>query len=412
VAFYLSCAGALFGQQSGGNPADPSAPPELLQEARELANAAKLAEAGAAYRKWLDENPASPDYASVLIEAADAGLSADQALDLLRLYSSRVQDPGQREMCRRYQVDLLELLGRTEQALSLLRSFPEKPHWLYRQAQLLYQQGLREEAQSLLQRALTLLGVGEASAAGVRQEEARESDKGQEDVGGGQREQEARIYALLARTYAADGRSSEAESLFRLLKKNYASTSVAPAVLLAYHEFLRDAGREGEADELLRELEARFPDSPEYSLASGQAAGAGISYAPSPVRLLPVDPAQSQQSQPAQPSPAVQPQDRPGDSTVDGQEDGQQDGPQGEEREPAPKAVLVQTGSFCDPENAHYMVRDLKERGFDARIVEKEINGTLYYRVVIGSPQSVENAQLMLLRLKEATFEGVLLFPE
>ncbi len=459
LVFYLFCAGALFGQQSSRNPADPGGPPELLQEARELANAGKLAEAGAAYRKWLDENPASPNYASVLIEAADARLSADQALELLRQYSSRVQDPEQREMCRRYQVDLLELLGRTEQALVLLRSFPQTPYWLYRQALLLYQQGLREEAESLLHRALALLEDG--SVAGARQKDAPEPDTGQGDAGGEQQELEARIYALLARSYAADSRNREAESFFLLLKERYASTSVAPAVLLAYHEFLRDTGRGGEAEELLRELAARFPDSPEHSLASGKSSGAGISYAPSPARLLPHDLAEttgaigdekesaggrpaggvaedarlqtdqsaqwSQQAQAAQAQPvqAVQPvqqaqaqatqpsQQKPPRQPAQSSTAAQpQDGPQEEDREPAPKNVLVQTGSFRDPENAHYMVRDLKERGFDARIVEKEIGATLYYRVVIGSPQSVESAQLLLLRLKDATFEGVLLFPE
>jgi cell division protein FtsN len=74
--------------------------------------------------------------------------------------------------------------------------------------------------------------------------------------------------------------------------------------------------------------------------------------------------------------------------------------------------VLVQTGSFQDPENAQYMVRDLQVSGFEAEIVEKRIGSTLYYRVVIGPPMTVDQAQTVLMKLKDASFEGVLLFPE
>ena len=42
----------------------------------------------------------------------------------------------------------------------------------------------------------------------------------------------------------------------------------------------------------------------------------------------------------------------------------------------------------------------------------KWIGGTLYYRVVIGPAQSAEKAQSVLMKLKDAGFEGVLLFPE
>jgi len=58
------------------------------------------------------------------------------------------------------------------------------------------------------------------------------------------------------------------------------------------------------------------------------------------------------------------------------------------------------------------MIRDLKASGFDASIVEKQIGGTVYYRVVIGPAQTAENAQAVLMKLKDASFEGVLLFLE
>ena len=80
---------------------------------------------------------------------------------------------------------------------------------------------------------------------------------------------------------------------------------------------------------------------------------------------------------------------------------------------PAPAGVaLVQTGSFRDPENAQYMVRDLKARGFTAEILEKRLGGNLYYRVVIGPAMSAEQAQTLMVRLKQSGFEGFLLFPD
>jgi cell division protein FtsN len=58
------------------------------------------------------------------------------------------------------------------------------------------------------------------------------------------------------------------------------------------------------------------------------------------------------------------------------------------------------------------MVRDLKTSSFEAAIVEKKIGDTLYYRVVIGPLMTVDQAQAVLMKLKDASFEGVLLFPE
>jgi cell division protein FtsN len=78
---------------------------------------------------------------------------------------------------------------------------------------------------------------------------------------------------------------------------------------------------------------------------------------------------------------------------------------------PAPEAV-VQVGSFRDEENAGYLVRDLKTKGFAAQVTEAVIHGARYYRVVIGSVHNAEQAQALLVRLKEAGFEGVLLLPD
>lgn len=369
----------------------------LLGEARNLAANGKLQDAAAAYTKWLAENPGHPSFGIVLMEAADSQLSIERSLELLRVYTPRVQDPLQREICRASQIDLLEMRGRTEQALGLLRSFSPTPRWLYRQARLLYQQGLTEEAETFLEQALTAL---QGSTTGGPEEGGDAGSSGQPES---RRELQARIWLLLARIHGLEGKQREAEPLYRLLITSYGDTTVAPATLLAYYEFLTSLGREGEAAEQLEKLARDFPDSPELALAQG---GDGrIAYAPSPSRFLP-------QELPAPVGKGIEAAEQASSGEAAIAEAKPTAPTAAEEEKPPPLNVLVQTGSFRDPENAHYMIRDLKASGFDAGIMEKRIGDTVYYRVVIGPAQTAEKAQAVLMKLKDASFEGVLLFLE
>ena len=371
----------------------------LLGEARNLAANGKLQDAAADYTKWLAENPEHPSFGIVLIEAADSQLSIERSLELLRVYTPRVRDPRQREICRASQIDLLEMLGRTEQALGLLRSFPLTPRWLYRQAQLFYQQGLTEEAERFLEQALTAL---QGSTTDDPEEGGTGGGGGDGTGGSGQpenrRELQARIWLLLARIHGLEGKQREAEPLYRLLITTYGDTTVAPAIYLAYYEFLTAIGREEEAVEQLEKLARGFPDSPELALIQAQGGNGSIT------RELPVPVGKDIESgEPALSGEATTVETIPATPSTPAA---------AEEEKPPPRNVLVQTGSFRDPENAHYMIQDLKAIGFDAGIMEKRIGDTVYYRVVIGPAQTAEKAQAVLMKLKDASFEGVLLFLE
>ena len=399
----------------------------LLGEARNLAANGKLQDAAADYTKWLAENPEHPSFGIVLIEAADSQLSIERSLELLRVYTPRVRDPRQREICRASQIDLLEMLGRTEQALGLLRSFPPTPRWLYRQAQLFYQQGLTEEAERFLEQALTAL---QGSTTDDPEEGGTGGGGGDGTGGSGQpenrRELQARIWLLLARIHGLEGKQREAEPLYRLLITTYGDTTVAPAIYLAYYEFLTAIGREEEAVEQLEKLARGFPDSPELALIQAQGGNGRITYAPSPSRFLPRElpvpvGKDIESGEPAPSGEAGTPvaAASPGEPALSGEATTVETIPAtpstpaaAEEEKPPPRNVLVQTGSFRDPENAHYMIQDLKAIGFDAGIMEKRIGDTVYYRVVIGPAQTAEKAQAVLMKLKDASFEGVLLFLE
>ena len=447
IVLLLVLAPAVLGQDTESQGVTGTEDP-LLLEARNLSGEGKLQEAAGVYTKWLAENAGHPDFGLILIEAADSQLSVERALELLRVYTPRVQDPGQRELCRSSQIDLLEMLGRTEQALGLLRSFPQTPRWLYRQAQLLYQEGLAEEAEKSLQQALkTLLS----------------NDTGEIDRSTDQNsELEARIRLLQARIFIVQDRGKAAENLFQLLTVKYGDTALGPGILLAHYEFLLAQGRKEAAEKQLETLARKFPDSPELALAR---AGEGrtdageqkIGYAPIPSRLLPRDltspqpgsgseksreppiprspTAEPEQPQAFQPreraapseplataetgaaSPPATAEEQPEERTLKTAQTRTAAQPAAEVQSPAEvqppsPTALVQTGSFRDRENAEYMVRDLKASGFEAEVVEKTIAGSLYYRVVIGPLMTVDQAQAVLMKLKDASFEGVLLFPD
>jgi cell division septation protein DedD len=409
ILLLLVSASGVGGQDSSAQDSSPKGAPTagdpLLEEARNLSAEGKLHDAAGAYAKWLAENAGHADFGLILIEAADSQLSIERALELLRVYTPRVQDPRQQELCRDSQIDLLEMLGRTEQALGLLRSFPPTPRWLYRQAQLLYQEGLAEEAEKSLEQALKALLI----------DENHQIDSNIE--------LEARIRLLQARICSVQDRHGEADNLFQLLAAKYGGTGVGPGILLAYYEYLLAQGRNETANEQLEKLAREFPDSPELALARAAEGEETIGYAPIPSRLLPRDLAAPQErpgsdQEPAEARATVQSEQstaQPRQTTAQPEQAAPSTASQLATKQPPQpqiQTVLVQTGSFRDRENAEYMVRDLKASGFETEIMEKQIGGTLYYRVVIGPLMTVDKAQAVLMKLKDAGFEGVLLFPE
>ncbi len=341
---------ALAAQQPPGPAQEDS-----LGQADALAAEGRNAEAVSMYRTWLLANPGSGSFGEVLLKAASAAPEAGLALALLVEFGPQVPDAGQRAEALERRLTLLRLLGRFEDALELERAQAPNPASLYEQAVLLYEQGELEPAEKLLS------GLVQAGSESLEPETA------------------ARCHYLLALLYTETGRFAEAEASLRTLAERYAGAAIAPAALLARRELELRRNNAAGAEEAAQELCRRFPASPECALASRT--GSRVRLSPTPARLL--------SGLERQPVSAPGPQ----------------------ASSPAPEAVL-QVGSFRDEENAGYLVGDLKAKGFAARVAEAVIRGVRYYRVVIGSVQGPEQAQAMLVRLKEAGFEGVLLLPD
>jgi tetratricopeptide (TPR) repeat protein len=382
---------------------------ELLVKARALAAEGKLREAGESYRAWLEQNAESALFADVLLEAAGEQLSADAAVRLLLELGPQAPDGAKRAACLLQASALLELLGRPEDALAALESpalGPQArlPEVAYRRALLCFRLGRFEAA------AEALSAIEESPAASAAGPEGARVDP-------------ARVLYLHGRVAAATGRTAEAERCYRQLLEGHAASPILPATLLAYRDLLREVGRAQEAQALQAELLRRFPGSPEAALAAATASGAAgavagatagsapsgpppaVTYVPAPMQLLPLSP----EGEPVRGSGV-------GQGSAAGQATGgatvQGSAAAAKAPEAPPVMARVQTGSFRDPENARYMVRDLKALGFAAEVVQKEIGGQLYHRVVVGSAQPLEQAQLLLGRLKEKGYEGVLIFGE
>jgi hypothetical protein len=331
----------------------------------------------------------------VLLRAAAAAPETGTALALLREYGPRVTDAGQRDECLGRQLTLLSLLGRSEEALALEQARPPTPSGRFDQALLAYELGE--------------LGQAERLASGVAQEGALDPEVA------------ARAQHLLAVIFIETGRYSQAEAAFRTLAERYADAAIGPAVLLARRDFELARGNRTGADAAAQELCRRYPAAPECLLLSRTGSGARVRLAPTPARLLsglqiPALPAPETQSadRVSERSGADRVSERSGDDRVSERSgaDRVSERPSADRVSERPSAdrAIIQTGSFRDEENASYMVRDLKAKGFEARVMEAVIRDVRYYRVVVGSQQST--AQAMLIRLKEAGFEGVLILPD
>ncbi len=331
---------------------------ELFRRADALLTGGQAGGALALYREWLLANGESQDFGRVLSRAADTAAEVSAVLRLLAEFAPRVRDSVEREALLERESALLRLSGRIEEALVVQIGLPETPARLVERAGLCLELGLTGEAEQILQRARESVDPEAAAAARV----------------------------LLAGVYLATGRGAQAEAELRGLLQDLPQTQAVPGALLALSEALRERGDTRGADEALAELKARFPASPEALLAAGDSRRAAL-----PMRLLPPAPP----SEPAGPS---------GPSSPAGLSPRSESGGQ-----PVPSKALVQAGSFRDSENARYFVSDLKARGFDARVVEKSLGETRYYRVVVGPEQSPQDAQALILRLKDAGYEGFLL---
>ncbi|MQY76270.1 MAG: tetratricopeptide repeat protein [Spirochaeta sp.] len=363
-----------------------------LEEAQSLEDQGKAAAALTVYRQWLKANPSSPKYGEVVMRASVLEQDPNRLLEFLKSSLAQIKKEGESSGSPAAETEkialrlslLQELLGKIEEAWRGYESSEViSPQSKLNQAALLVEQGNLERA----------LGVLDGIAAVV-------ALSGGKDGVSTNREIIIRSRILKAIILALQNKIDPAERALRELLALKITSDYLAEALLALFELLINEKRRDDGAEVLEELRLKFPRSPEYILAQAMwenRVDAAVVFAISPLRLLHTTPGRASlpdtTEQPA--LAAVEEKKEPVPGRVAAEE----------------SLVLVQAGSFKMKENAEYLVSDLQRLGFTARIVDFTLEDKLYYRVVIDPLMAVEKAQKELMRLKDAGFEGYLLFP-
>lgn len=323
----------------------------------------------------LQEHSAEEDFFERLQSSYSSVTDPESALQIMHRFLPVLDEEAERHRL------LLDMAGLEEQ-LGLL----DKAQIHYQSAA--FTTGQRRDYHALYKSVLLLIDLGDYDQALLQ---ARQVSEGSDSntLTGKARLQQARIYQLQDRNATA---LETADELFH--EKESLS---ADALYLMWSIYANaNLSREGDpekADSLEKELKARFPGSPEYQLASGKIRSTPTVESALGLRT-PADKSETlteaEEEQPMQNVTNTSPQDS--DETAE------------EDTEKA-KSRAIQTGSFRDADNAAYMQRELEEQGFKAMVVQADINGKRYYKVLVPIAFG-ESEQELVLKLKEKGFEG------
>lgn len=270
------------------------------------------------------------------------------------------------------------------------------------QAQLHYQSAAfaapgRRDYRALYNSVLLLIDQGDFSQAllQIRQILEKSTDPG---LLMRARVQEARIYQLQDRTAEAE----EAAGSLVAEKENLPS-DVLYNLWLFYRNTADPAQSDNKkAEELQRLLGEKFPDSPEYRMSLGEVGEFPTVETSMGLRVPGAE-------VPFEETTPEIPVEREGKR--EGKNENIQEVEIDEKKNKKPsvpeleKSRAIQTGSFRDAENAAYMRRELEREGFTAMVVQANVGGRLYYRVLVPVAFG-ESEQEVLLKLKEKGFEG------
>lgn len=321
----------------------------------------------------LSELAGSPDFFSMLQQEYSSESDPEEALQIIRTYLPIVRSGDQRHR-------LLLDMARLEEQLHKLQS-----------AQLHYQSaafapGDTPDFRALFMSALLLIDFAEYDQALLQcRRIIRESD--QERLRRQARLQEARILQL------QDESTRALESLDILYEQR---KSVSAEILYGMYSLysLIDAEHNTAAEkarEVAQIVKQQYPNSPENELLEQK-----IFRTPTPETALGL-------------STAAKPQNSASDSSAseksESNADADPDGDAEKNREQLQKSRAIQTGSFRDAENAHYMQRELEKQGFTAMVTQTELNGTSFFRVLVPIAYG-QTEQEIVLQLKEKGFEG------
>jgi tetratricopeptide (TPR) repeat protein len=315
-------------------------------------------------REWLLENGDAESFPSLL----DRYLFLESDISIIREFLSRLLESVKmvthKALIWKKKAIIEELTGRIDLAQEAYKRAADlspseiKSLYLLESARLLYEQGFSEKASDEL--SLIFLTTDNVEVT-------------------------SRAMLLRAYIYIENGKISEAEKVLRSILENPSMSSVKPQVLLTL-VFLNREKPEG-YKAYLSTLELEFPKSPEYALAQkivGQETDVTFYFTPK-LYLSAYRDHDSTEESPSKENEEVK----------------------GAREE---RTFFVQTGSFLVKENADYMVTDLEKIGMRAGVRMYKKEDKTYYRVYVLDLVTIEQAQQILIKLKEHGFEGFITF--
>ena len=321
-------------------------------------------------RGWLLENGEVAEFPSLL----ERYLSLETEISVLREFLSRmlelIENNTHSVIIWKKKAILEELSGSIDiaqeayQRAADLSPPNEKALYLLDSARLLFEQGFNQKAGETLSQIFLISDNTEVTS---------------------------RAMLLRSYIYIESGESGEARKVLLSILENPKMDSVYPPVLLAL-VFVNRENPENYAS-FLAALESDFPHSPEYALGLEIVGkGSEVSFLFTPKRYLKSF------------------AEEVSDETVVVTEKESKNDREAADATPVERKVFVQTGSFLDRENAEYMVLDLKKIGMRADIMVYKKADKTFHRVMILGLESLEQAQAVLLKLKDSGFEGYLTF--
>lgn len=323
--------------------------------------------------EWMEGNRQSPQFGSILLRSILLAPSLGELEDTVEKY---LPDVSERERRGR-------ILHATGRVLETANRFSRASHW--------YGEAVREDpnlVEAMLDHAAVLMELGRTSEAIPLLTKV---------IGNAPDRATQRSAAVLrTRAYLLEG---ETDRALRHARSLTGQVNDVQSLYLLY-EVAQAASSETLQEWSAETLQEEFSLSPESMLsAPGPEDDAGpprIVHFPGPTRIL--GGAGERSSAPPAPAPVQRTEAET----------------KAEEPISTDQPILkgIQTGSFRDPENARYMVRDIGDIGFSAIVSPVETESGTFYRVLIPVEEGagVADAQSVIVRLKEEGFEGFLVF--
>jgi tetratricopeptide (TPR) repeat protein len=325
-------------------------------------------------RGWLAANPSSPQSGNVLLQSVTL---APTLTDLETLLETHLVGVGDRQKRG-------EILYRTGQLFETANRFDRASHW--------YGESVREDpgqTRAMYNLAAVLMELGRVAEA--RPLLTRVVNNAPT------RAQQRSAAILRARAYLIEGDPPRA---LRHARSLTGAVNDVHSLYLLY-ESARVAGDAVLEKWSIERLQEEFPRSPEFALLETRTASqsSAVTHFPGPTRILGAPDALRSVPAPAQDDASSTSPTSPTEREAT-------------REQTEPQLRGIQTGSFRDPENAQYMVRDIGELGFTATVSPVETDSGSFYRVIISVPEgsTAVDAQELIVRLKEEGIEGFLIF--